>query len=153
MTLPQKKPLTPPSSPPGDDKPKGWFSRFINRLTGWLGGHEFHYAGYLPSRPSLLLRCTLDPFFAKVTINPKIKDRLQELASQGVVVYALKYRSTLDFLFFNRRYQHLGAPAPEVAFDLNLWIFQPFSHLVQIISAALNYFTRKRAWFNPFRDG
>ncbi len=153
MTLPHKKPPTPPVSPPEEDKPKGWFGRLINRLTGWLGGHEFHYAGYLPARPNLLLRYTLDPFFAKVTVNPKLKDRLQDLASQGVVVYALKYRSTLDFLFFSRRYRKLGAPAPEVAFDLNLWMFQPFSHLVQIISAALNYFTRKRAWPNPFRDG
>ncbi len=148
-----KNPQTQPTSPPEADKPRGWFSRLINRFTGWLGGHEFHYSGYLPSRPGLLLRYTLGPFFAKVAVNPRIKDRLQELSRQGVVVYALKYRSTLDFLFFNRRYQQLGAPAPEVAFDLNLWMFQPFSHLVQIISAALNYFTRKRAWPKPFRDG
>jgi hypothetical protein len=32
-------------------------------------------------------------------------------------------------------------------------MFQPFSHLVQIISAALNFFTRKRTWHNPFQDG
>lgn len=139
--------------PPETDKPRGVFSRILNRLTGWLGGQEFHYAGYLPGRPSWLLRCTLGPFFAKVTVQPKVIERLQELSRQGVVVYALKYRSTLDFLFFNRRYQQLGAPVPEVAFDLNLWIFQPFSHLIQIISASLNYFTRKRAWLNPFRDG
>ncbi|MFZ2089708.1 MAG: 1-acyl-sn-glycerol-3-phosphate acyltransferase, partial [Desulfobaccales bacterium] len=82
-----------------------------------------------------------------------ILDRVQELSRQGVVVYALKYRSTLDFLFFNRRYQKLDIPTPEVAFDLNLWMFQPFSHLVQIISAAVNYFTRKRSWPNPFQDG
>ena len=138
---------------PETEKPRGWFSRFLSCVTGWLGGHEFHYFGYLPSRPGWLLRWTLDPFFAKVAVQPKVKDRLQELSSQGVVVYAIKYRSTLDFLFFNRRYQQLGAPVPEVAFDLNLWMFQPFSHLIQIISATLNYLTRKRAWPNPFRDG
>lgn len=152
MTPELKDPQSPPS-PPETDKPKGWISRILNRLTVWLGGQEFHYAGYLPSRPSWLMRYTLGPFFSKVTVNPKLKDRLQELSRRGVVVYALKYRSTLDFLFFNRRYQQLGAPVPEVAFDLNLWIFQPFSHLVQIISAAVNYFTRKKAWPNPFQDG
>jgi glycerol-3-phosphate O-acyltransferase len=153
MTPEPKDPQSQPSSPPETDKPKGWFSRFLNRLTGWLGGQEFHYAGYLPSRPSWLLRYTLDPFFTKVTVQPRLIERLQELSRQGVVVYALKYRSTLDFLFFNRRYRQLGAPVPEVAFDLKLWIFQPFSHLVQIISAALNYFTRKKSWPNPFQDG
>ena len=99
------------------------------------------------------MRYTLDPFFSRVEVNPRHLERLQELAQKGAVVYALKYRSHLDFLFFNRRYQKLGVKAPEVAFDLNLWMWQPFSHLVQIVSAALNHFTRRRAWPNPFQDG
>jgi len=135
------------------DKPRSWLGRAVSAVFGWLGGHEFHYAGFLPSRPGFLLRYTLDPFFGRVTVNPKYLERLQELASQGAVVYALKYRSHLDFLFFNRRYQKLGVRAPEVAFDLNLWMWQPFSHLIQIVSAAVNYFTRRRAWPNPFQDG
>ncbi len=146
---------TPPETPrlaPGDP-PRSWFRGLLQRFTAWLGGHEYHYPGYLPKRPGWMLRYTLDPFFARITVNPRYQERLKELARQGVVVYALKYRSHLDFLFFNRRYQQLGMPAPEVAFDLNLWMWQPLSHLVQIISAALNYFTRKRAWPQPFRDG
>ncbi|MEW6386877.1 MAG: 1-acyl-sn-glycerol-3-phosphate acyltransferase [Thermodesulfobacteriota bacterium] len=135
------------------EKTQGWFGRWLARLAGWLGGQEFHYAGYLPARSGWLSRFTLEPSFSRVTVNPRYLERLHELAAQGVVVYALKYRSNLDFLFFNRRYQKLGAPAPEVAFDVNLWLFQPFSHLLQIISATLNYLTRKRSWPNPFQDG
>jgi glycerol-3-phosphate O-acyltransferase len=142
-----------PASPGKDEKSWGWLRRLLNRLTSWLGDQEFHYAGYLPSRPGLLLRFTLDPFFSRVTVNPRQQERLKEVAAQGAVVYALKYRSHLDFLFFNRRFQKLGVPAPEVAFDTNVWMFQPLSHLIQIISAALNYFTRRRAWPNPFQDG
>jgi glycerol-3-phosphate O-acyltransferase len=138
---------------PETEKPRTWMGRILSRLAGWLGGHEFHYAGYLPSRPGFLLRYTLDPFFKRVTVHPRYLERLRELASRGAVVYALKYRSHLDFLFFNRRYQKLGVVAPEVAFDLNLWMWQPFSHLVQIVSAAVNYFTRRRSWPNPFQDG
>ncbi len=144
---------SPETAPAPESQPRGWLSRFFQRFMGWLGGHEFHYAGYLPSRPGLLLRLTLDPFFNRVEVDPRHLERLRDLAEQGVVVYALKYRSTLDFLFFNRRYQKLGAPAPEVAFDLNLWMFQPLSHLIQIVSAFLNYLTRKRAWPQPFQDG
>ncbi len=135
------------------DKPRSWLGRILSRLAGWLGGHDFHYSGYLPSRPGFLLRYTLDPFFKRVTVQPRYLERLQNLASQGAVVYALKYRSHLDFLFFNRRYQKLGVIAPEVAFDLNLWMWQPLSHLVQIVSASVNYFTRRRSWPNPFQDG
>jgi glycerol-3-phosphate O-acyltransferase len=138
---------------PGETpKPKSFLSRVFSRLLGWLGGHDFHYAGYLPRRPGFLLRWTLDPFFSRVTVHPRQRERLQELGRQGAVVYALKYRSHLDFLFFNRRYQDLDIVAPEVAFDLNLWMWQPFSHLLQIISAALDYFTRRRSWPNPFQD-
>ncbi len=75
------------------------------------------------------------------------------MGEKGIVVYALKYRSHLDFLFFNRRYREAGAPTPEFVFDLNLWIWQPFSHLIQIISASINYFTKKRHWPNPYEGG
>jgi glycerol-3-phosphate O-acyltransferase len=138
---------------PDTDRPRSWLGRVLGGLAGWLGGHEFHYAGYLPSRPGFLLRYTLDPFFSRVTVNPRHLERLRELGKQGAVVYALKYRSHLDFLFFNRRYQKLGVTAPEVAFDLNLWMWQPLSHLVQIVSAAVNYFTHRRFWPKPFQDG
>ena len=140
---------------PGEtQKPQSFLNRLFCRLTGWLGGsHGYHYAGYLPRRPGFLLRWTLGPFFSRVTIHPRQRERLQELGRQGAVVYALKYRSHLDFLFFNRRYQDLGIVAPELSFDLNLWMWQPFSHLLQIISAALDYFTRRRSWPNPFQDG
>ena len=138
---------------PESDKPRSRLGRILSRMAGWLGGHDYHYTGYLPSRPGFLLRYTLDPFFKRVTVNPRYLERLQELSRQGAVVYALKYRSHLDFLFFNRRYQRLGVVAPEVAFDLNLWMWQPLSHLIQIVSAAVNYFTRRRSWPNPFQDG
>ncbi|MCX5889872.1 MAG: 1-acyl-sn-glycerol-3-phosphate acyltransferase [Deltaproteobacteria bacterium] len=141
------------NAPTEPEKPRSWLGRLLSRVAGWLGGQEYHYAGYLPSTPGFLLRYTLDPFFSRVTVNPRHLERLQELSQKGAVVYALKYRSHLDFLFFNRRYQKLGVLAPEVAFDLNLWMWQPFSHLVQIISATLNHFTRRRAWPNPFQDG
>jgi len=144
---------SPPSSPPELEKPQGWWGRILKRLNHWLGGQQFHYVGFLPSRPSFLMRFTLGPFFDKVMVKSRHQERLKELGDQGVVVYALKYRSHLDFLFFNRRYRQLGLPAPEVAFDLNLWIFQPFAHLIQIIVATLNYLTRKRSWPNPFQDG
>jgi len=153
MSADLEKPGPEKSDAPEADKPRSWMGRILSRLAGWLGGHDFHYAGYLPSRPGFLLRYTLDPFFRRVTVQPRYLDRLRDLASQGAVVYALKYRSHLDFLFFNRRYQKLGVIAPEVAFDLNLWMWQPLSHLVQIISAAVNYFTRRRSWPNPFQDG
>ncbi len=142
----------PDQAPPEKPEPAGRFRRLFGRLTSWLGGQEFHYAGYLPSKPGWLLRFTLGPFFSQTTINPRCLEKLHQLDAQGVLVYVMKYRSHLDFLFFNRRYQKLGAPPPEVAFDTNLWVYQPLSHLVQIISAAVNYFTRRRAWPNPFQD-
>ena len=104
-------------APTEPEKPRSWLGRRLNRLAGWLSGQEYHYPGYLPSTPGFLLRYTLDPFFSRVTVNPRHLERLNELAQKGAVVYTLKYRSHVDFLFFNRRYQKLGVKAPEVAFD------------------------------------
>ncbi|MDD3581810.1 MAG: 1-acyl-sn-glycerol-3-phosphate acyltransferase [Desulfobacca sp.] len=130
----------------------GWIARFQAWFSKIFGGKEYHHYGYLPSRPGLLLRFTLDQFFARVNLNQRNVERLRELGQRGAIVYTLKYRSHLDFLFFNRRYREAGVPQPEVAFNLNLWIWQPLSHLIQIISAALNYFTKRHAWPNPYRD-
>jgi glycerol-3-phosphate O-acyltransferase len=153
MNADMEKPGPGGGDAPQSEKPGGWFGRVLSHLAGGLGGYDYHYAGYLPSRAGFLLRRTLDPFFKRVSVNPRYLERLQDLAGRGAVVYALKYRSHLDFLFFNRRYQKLGVIAPEVAFDLNLWMWQPWFHLVQIVSAAINYFTRRRSWPNPFQDG
>jgi glycerol-3-phosphate O-acyltransferase len=133
-------------------QPQGWLTRLKNWFGNTFSGRDYHYYGYLPSRPNFLLRHTLDRFFARVNVSPHQLEDVRQLAEKGIVVYALKYRSHLDFLFFNRRYRQSGAPPPEFAFDLNLWIWQPLSHLIQIISASINYFTKKRQWPNPYAD-
>ena len=134
-------------------RPQGRLTRLKNWFVKIFSGRDYHYYGYLPSRPSFLLRHTLDRVFARVNISPRHLEELRQLGEKGIVVYALKYRSRLDFLFFNRRYRAVGASPPEFAFDLNLWVWQPFSHLIQIISASINYFTKKRHWPNPYQDG
>jgi glycerol-3-phosphate O-acyltransferase len=134
------------------NQPQGWLTRLKNWFVKTFSGRDYHYYGYLPSRPNFLLRHTLDRFFARVNVSPHQLEEVRQLAEKGIVVYALKYRSHLDFLFFNRRYRQSGAPPPEFAFDLNLWIWQPLSHLIQIISASINYFTKRRQWPNPYTD-
>ncbi|MGQ9920243.1 MAG: 1-acyl-sn-glycerol-3-phosphate acyltransferase [Desulfobacca sp.] len=137
---------------PQADRPQSRWQRIKNWCSGIFSGRDYHYYGYLPSRPSLLLRYTLDKLFTRVNIAPRHLQELQRLREEGIVVYAIKYRSHLDFLFFNRRYRQTGAPPPEFAFDLSLWMWQPLSHLIQIISASINYFTRNRQWPNPYID-
>lgn len=138
--------------PPQSERPQGRWQRLKKWLAGIFSGREYHYYGYLPSRPSFLLRYTLDRFFSRVNISPRRLEELQRLGEEGIIVYAIKYRSHLDFLFFNRRYRQTGAPPPEFAFDLSLWMWQPLSHLIQIISASINYFTRTRKWPSPYAD-
>lgn len=127
-----------------------WWRRKWQSL---FSSQEYHYPGFLPSRPNFFLRHTLDRLFARVTLPERNIERLRQLGQHGIVVYALKYRSHLDFLFFNRRYRAVEVPCPEFAFDLNLWFWQPLSHLVQIISSTINYIFRRKSWPNPFFNG
>ncbi|HZK14259.1 MAG TPA: hypothetical protein VFC55_07055, partial [Desulfobaccales bacterium] len=71
MSTDREKPGPERSDAPEADKPRTWMGQILSRLAGWLGGHDFHYAGYLPSRPGFLLRYTLDPFFRRVTVHPR----------------------------------------------------------------------------------
>ena len=82
MTTDMKEP-GPGGLTPEAEKPRTWLGRLLSRLAGWLGGHEYHYAGYLPSRPGFLLRYTLDPFFTRVKVNPRYLERLNDLARRG----------------------------------------------------------------------
>ena len=56
MSTDTEKPGPERSDAPEVDKPRTWMGRILSRLAGWLGGQDFQYAGYLPSRPGFLLR-------------------------------------------------------------------------------------------------
>ncbi len=64
-------------------RPEGRLKSISNWFVKIFSGRDYHYYGYLPSRPNLLLRHTLDRFFARVSVSPRRLLELQQLAEKG----------------------------------------------------------------------
>ena len=95
--------------------------KFIYRWI--LKGRMDYYANLLePQEKSFLIRF----FFRRFRlgkISEQTKKKISELQSKGKVVFALKDRSRLDFVFIHYLFSENGLPAPTISGDLPIWPF------------------------------
>jgi glycerol-3-phosphate O-acyltransferase len=82
-------------------------------------GRFHHVAGVLDEEPSWLMRKLVSVLSANVRIDPLDVHRLQDLARDGLLVYALKYRSIYDLQFLRMRFVDLGLPLPAFVFGMS----------------------------------
>ena len=111
----------------------------------FLGGHFNYHGNELPPRLGRLQDWLFGRFFNRVRVDPEISARIRSLAGQGRVIYALKHRSALDFLFLHYRLRAEGIPLPEIGYGLSMFVFQPFVRQLKIL---LSYFIH---WLNYFQ--
>jgi glycerol-3-phosphate O-acyltransferase len=86
---------------------------------GLRNGHFQHIDGVLDREPPWVLRKLIQILSAKVRIDPAVVQRLRELAGNGPIVYAMKYRSVFDLHFLRMRFAQLGLPTPSFVFDVS----------------------------------
>lgn len=67
--------------------------------------------------PSYVLRTIVSSLSQKTVIENYVVQRLRQLAEEGPVVYALKYRSYLDIHYIRLKFAELGLPVPCFVFD------------------------------------
>lgn len=96
----------------------------LNFIYRWLlKGRMDYYANILePQEKSLLIRFFFQRFRMGRIPEPTRK-RIEELRARGRVVFALKDRSRLDFIFIHYLFAENGMPAPMISADLPIWIF------------------------------
>jgi len=83
-----------------------------------------------------LFRLLLAPRFAKVHIEASTAEHISDLAEQGVVVYAMRHASSLDYLFFNWLYGKLNLPLPRFGNRLSPVLWMPMMMLIKLIFGA-----------------
>lgn len=79
-----------------------------------------------PGKPSVPLQFILNRMIAMGTMPLDQQKTLERLAQEGVIIYALKYRSAFDFLYLKTRLYQLGLPDPSFVFDMKTYRFLPF---------------------------
>ncbi|HVO30372.1 MAG TPA: 1-acyl-sn-glycerol-3-phosphate acyltransferase [bacterium] len=64
-------------------------------------------------------------FFRHAHVDPTQVAKIKDAASKGEVVYVMKHRSMLDYLYFNWLYLKEGLPLAQFANEVNLWLWVP----------------------------
>jgi glycerol-3-phosphate O-acyltransferase len=127
--------------------------RFDALVQHLLDGHYDHYACELPERGGFIQDRVLRRLFLSVKMDEDVPRRLFELASQGKIIYAVKHRSSLDFLFFRHRLKGLGLPVPRIAFSFSLFLFQPIRRQFRILLSGLLHWLKFGKLPDPFERG
>ncbi len=130
---------------------KKWWP--ISKMGNSLTIHGDPYGYSIKDKPSFLLRGWCERLVAK-TATPEDQQRtLQELAQQGSIVYALEYRSQLDFVYLGLRFSQLGLPAPTYTFDLHPYFWQPRWYALKLLGCHSYHYLRNRHLPNPYTNG
>ena len=127
-------------------KSSNWIRRALN------GTHN-HYSCYLPDKlgrlPSLILRL----FYSGIRTTKDQIAVLQQIEDDAIVVYATKFRSYFEYLFYYSRYQKDNLPYPQIGFYYQVYFWQPVSRLIKMMLAHIDYFIHNRTFPDPYKSG
>ncbi|MBW1770306.1 MAG: glycerol-3-phosphate acyltransferase, partial [Deltaproteobacteria bacterium] len=118
-----------------------------------LQRHHDHYTCSLPKKSGFLSSLILKSLFSDVYINPTQTAFLRSLSKKGIIVYASKYKSRFEYLFYHIRYKEEGMSFPEIGFEYRIFLWQKISRLARIILAHVDHLFRFRAFPNPYESG
>ncbi|MEW6077183.1 MAG: 1-acyl-sn-glycerol-3-phosphate acyltransferase [Thermodesulfobacteriota bacterium] len=125
---------------------------FVNGRQRLFGGTHNHFLCFLPSAQGPLSGRIFDFLFARVTVNDELIDRVRALHENGIIVYAGKYKSRMEYLFCNRQYEKHGLPAPELAFGYRFIFLQPLSRLLVVLLAHIDHLFTRFSFLSPYKN-
>ena len=130
------------------------FSQKWNRSIGkMLNGTHDHYSCALPNKLGMFTSLILKLFYSGIKTDKGQTDLLQKLEDDAVIVYATKFKSYFEYLFYYTRYQQIDLPYPQIGFYYKIYFWQPLSRLIKMLVAHIDYFIHKRRFPNPYKSG
>lgn len=96
----------------------------------------------LDYKPRFFLGWFLYRLFQRVRLNQDMVAELKQMNREGTVVYAIKYRSSLDYLLYHFRFLKGRLPFPKLAFHLNMALLLPLSDLFRVLKFHLRHLFR-----------
>jgi glycerol-3-phosphate O-acyltransferase len=123
------------------------------RLQRIFGAPQDLCACQLPARIGMLADAMLRLFFSGLRIENDQVERLRDLPREAIIIYAIKHRSTFEFLFSHTRYGKLGIPIPELDLDQRTWAWQPLGRMFRIVFAAAAHLLRHGHLPDGFETG
>ncbi len=91
---------------------------------------------------SFLLKFFLDRLTAKGTLEPHHLEKIQNIPEDACVVFVLKNKRLLDFLYLHTKLQALGTRFPTLGFDYNFFFILPIGRILGILVSQIKYACR-----------
>ncbi|MGE0085030.1 MAG: 1-acyl-sn-glycerol-3-phosphate acyltransferase [Desulfococcaceae bacterium] len=118
-----------------------------------LDGTHHHYRCLFPKDSGKLTDMGLRFIFSGIRINEDQIRSIRELPEDSIIIYANKYKSDFEYLFFHTRYRREGLAVPEIGFDYKFFWFQPISRIGKILLSHIAYFLKNFDFPNPYSSG
>ncbi len=132
-------------------------TQFRTKIKTWtdtaLHGTHHHYSCYLPRDIGSVSSCMFRLFFSGIEVRKDQTAIVENIPKDAIIVYASKYKSYFEYLFYHTRYKQNGVPPPEIGFDHEVLLLQPVSRIFRIIFAHLDYLCLKFALPDPYKSG
>lgn len=117
-----------------------------------LNNSHDHYFCFLPSPTGTFSEFFLDRLFSGVFMGGEQSDIVKNIPDDAIVVYASKYKSRFKILFSHTRFRQLHLPVPELAFDSDIYFWQPLSRIFRICLSYLDELFRQRRIQDPYHS-
>ena len=126
------------------------WNKWINTV---LEGTHNHYSCFLPNKLGGVATLLLKLFYSGIKTDKAQTDLLQQLEDNAVIVYATKFKSYFEYLFYYIRYRQNDLPYPQIGFDYRVYLWQPLSRIIKMLVARVDFFIRNRALPDPYKSG
>ena len=77
---------------------------------------------------------------------------LEELSGKGLIVYAMKESSQIDFVYISMKLQQLGLPSPVFMFDHHPYFWQPRWYALKTIVCNFAHLVRHGGFLDPYAE-
>jgi glycerol-3-phosphate O-acyltransferase len=125
---------------------------FSNGRQRLFAGTHNHFLCFLPAEEKEERRRLTDFLFSRVVVNNDKTENIKKLNETGVIVYASKYKSKLEYFYCNRQYAKHDLPAPELSIGFRLFLTQPMSHIIIVVLAHIDYLLTRFSVLSPYRS-
>lgn len=112
-----------------------------------------HYMFFLPKNIGFLSSLALRVFFSGIVFDKNQRAVIENIPEDSIIIYATKYKSYFEYLFYYTRYKDTGLNCPEISFETKAFIWQPISRLCQIFLARIDCFFHRRTFPDPYSGG
>ncbi|MBT7697513.1 MAG: glycerol-3-phosphate acyltransferase, partial [Desulfobacterales bacterium] len=126
--------------------------KYDNIIDYALSGTHNYFLSYLPRDLGYTASLVFKIVFSSIKINNEQTSLLRKLPDESIVVYATKYKSYFEQIFYYSRYKLEGLPYPGVNFEYRFFFLQPVSHIFKVLLAHVDHFLRKFSFPNPYEN-